>query len=202
MAGFENTIVFSSGEKLSPSSSDDISRMQENSTDVSRINHTGNPEGAVSANPGSLCHDPVSGIIYYKATGTGNTGWNSLVLPAGNVVIATPVISGIDFTQTGNTLIYTPPSDFIVQSIVKIIDDETGYIEPGAASLGSNNPDYNNVSGVDGVSLIPNGLGVFLQYLSDSFSVVSSGDGIYLHIGTGVSATTCSGRVFLTGILI
>lgn len=75
MSGFENTIVFSSGEKLSPSSSDDILRMQKTSTDVSRINHTGNPEGVVSANPSSLSHDPVSGDVYLKQTGTGNTGW-------------------------------------------------------------------------------------------------------------------------------
>lgn len=60
--------------------------MQEGATDVSRINHTGNPEGVVSANPSSLSHDPVSGNIYAKATGTGNTGWVLL----GTVNIVTP----------------------------------------------------------------------------------------------------------------
>lgn len=49
--------------------------MQKEVDDVSFINHTGNPEGVVSANPSSESHDPVSGIIYRKSTGTGNTGW-------------------------------------------------------------------------------------------------------------------------------
>lgn len=75
MAGIENTTLFSSGERLQPSSANDISRMQEESTDVSRINYSGNPEGNVSANPSSLCHNPVSGNIYQKMSGTGNTGW-------------------------------------------------------------------------------------------------------------------------------
>lgn len=75
MAGFQNRIVFSNGEKLQPSNAGDISDMQRLSTDISKVNHTGNPEGVVSANPSSTCHDPVSGDIYIKYTGTGNTGW-------------------------------------------------------------------------------------------------------------------------------
>lgn len=75
MAGIDNTIIFSAGERLTESSSIDIIRMQEDADSVSRINHEGDPEGVVSANPSSLCHDPVSGTIYRKASGTGNTGW-------------------------------------------------------------------------------------------------------------------------------
>ncbi len=75
MAGIENNIVYGGGFKLAESSARDILDMQRSSTDVSNINHTGNPEGVVSANPSSLCHDPVSGSVYKKETGTGNTGW-------------------------------------------------------------------------------------------------------------------------------
>lgn len=75
MAGIQNKILFSDGEKLQTSSAADILQMQELSTDISRINYVGNPEGNVSANPSSLCHDPVSGNTYLKITGTGNTGW-------------------------------------------------------------------------------------------------------------------------------
>lgn len=75
MAGIQNTTLFSQGERLQTSSAQDIAEMQTDATDVSRINHTGDPEGVVSANPSSLCHDPVSGSVYQKQTGTGNTGW-------------------------------------------------------------------------------------------------------------------------------
>lgn len=67
-----------SGERLEQSNAQSILLMQETETDVSRINHTGDPEGVVSANPSSLSHDPVSGNVYRKATGTGNTGWVNL----------------------------------------------------------------------------------------------------------------------------
>jgi len=75
MAGIQNTIIFSQGERLQASNAQDIAEMQTEATDVSRINHTGDPEGVVSANPSSLSHDPVSGSIYQKQSGTGNTGW-------------------------------------------------------------------------------------------------------------------------------
>lgn len=75
MAGFDNEVLFCTGERLLPSTTQAISLMQQTSTDVARVNYTGNPNSNVSANPGSLCHDPVSGNVYFKQTGTGNTGW-------------------------------------------------------------------------------------------------------------------------------
>lgn len=78
MAGIDNTIIFSSGERLLESTLTDIIRMQATTDSVSRINYEGDPEGFVSANPSSLCHDPVSGNIYFKQTGTSNTGWSKL----------------------------------------------------------------------------------------------------------------------------
>lgn len=87
MAGIDNTIIFSSGERLTESTATDIIRMQETSDSVSRINYEGDPEGVISANPSSLCHDPVSGNIYFKQTGTGNTGWVLLTGGGGSVTI-------------------------------------------------------------------------------------------------------------------
>jgi hypothetical protein len=75
MAGFENNVVYGAGFKLQTSSARDISDMQRTASDVSNINYVGDPEGVISANPSSLCHDPVSGILYRKNSGTGNTGW-------------------------------------------------------------------------------------------------------------------------------
>lgn len=75
MSGFDNEVMYSSGVRLEPSSAQDIFLMQKNVDDVSKINFTGDPNGNVSANPSSLCHDPVSGNIYLKASGIGDTGW-------------------------------------------------------------------------------------------------------------------------------
>ena len=97
MAGIENTVLFSQGEKLQPSTSDDISRMQNNATDVGRINYTGNPEGNIAANPSSLCHDPSSGNVYIKSDGTGNTGWEQI-----GGELSAPPIGSLSFFSNAN----------------------------------------------------------------------------------------------------
>ena len=75
MAGIENNVVFGGGFKLTESSTKDILNMQDIASDVSTINFDGDPEGFVSANPSSICHDPSTGNFYIKNSGTGNTGW-------------------------------------------------------------------------------------------------------------------------------
>lgn len=78
MSGFDNEVVVCLGERLEPSTSQAIQLMQATSNDVARINYVGNPEGNIAANPSSLCHDPAGGQVYYKRTGTGNTGWQQI----------------------------------------------------------------------------------------------------------------------------
>jgi hypothetical protein len=82
MAGFDNEVLYATGERLQSSSAQSIFLMQKLATDVSRINYAGNPNGVVSANPSSICHDPVSGNIYRKTLGTANTGWETMATPA------------------------------------------------------------------------------------------------------------------------
>ena len=43
------------------------------------ISGGGNPNGAVAANPGSLFLDRVDGVLWLKRSGTGNTGWCSVM---------------------------------------------------------------------------------------------------------------------------
>lgn len=87
MSGFDNEVVVTLGERLESSSAQAVSLMQKTASDVSRVNYSGNPEGNISANPSSLCHDPTSGNVFYKATGTGNTGWALLGSVALSVLI-------------------------------------------------------------------------------------------------------------------
>lgn len=87
MAGFDNEVLYCIGERLQASSAQAIFLMQKVASDVSRINNVGDPEGSVSANPSSLCHDPVSGFFYLKVSGTGNTGWQRIVAGPNSVTL-------------------------------------------------------------------------------------------------------------------
>lgn len=110
MSGFDNEVVVSLGERLESSTPQAIMLMQKTATDVSKINYSGNPEGNVSANPASLCHDPTSGNVYYKASGTGNTGWQLLGTGGGEILITRYETPGT-FTWTKN------PKTRLVQAI-------------------------------------------------------------------------------------
>src|SRR5215468_7684670 len=112
MAGIENNIFFGGGIKLKTSSADDIFRMQETSTDVSRVNYIGNPNGNISANPSSLCHDPSSGNVYFKQIGTDSNGW---ILLTDNEGLAWNVVTSA-----------TNPNQIAI---------ENGYITKGASAV-------------------------------------------------------------------
>jgi hypothetical protein len=49
-----------------------------------QVNHSiiaesdGSPEGVVTAEPRKLCIDTTNDALYYKKTGSGNTGWQLL----------------------------------------------------------------------------------------------------------------------------
>lgn len=81
MAGIQNKILYSEGNKITPTSAPSMVDLQQTATEVSAFNYTGDPEGVISANPSSLCHDPVSGFVYKKDSGVGNTGWSLLGTP-------------------------------------------------------------------------------------------------------------------------
>lgn len=81
MSGFDNEVMYAPGERLQVSSAQDIARMQLTGTDVSRVNHTGDPNDGitgVAANPSSLSHDPSSGFLWLKVSGTGIPTWQRL----------------------------------------------------------------------------------------------------------------------------
>lgn len=140
MSGFDNEVVVSIGERLQTSTAQAIGIMQSLSTDISRINFTGNPQGNVSANPGSISHDPVAGNIYYKQTGTGNTGW--LQLNSGYQSFIGPPV---DLKVLGSTSLFTPLADFVVVQINTVGINLSGTIGTPSANFGSNNPTYDNI---------------------------------------------------------
>lgn len=137
MSGLENKIVYGEGFKLQTSSARSISDMQRTASDVSRINYVGNPEGVISANPSSLCHNPTTGDLYKKDSGTGNTGWSliggapaSTILSVGmrnSQSIAQNVVADIIYdeiisdTASGYNIatgVYTIPNTGVYQVLV------------------------------------------------------------------------------------
>ena len=117
MAGIENNTVFGEGFKLQTSDARAISDMQREATDVAKINYVGNPEGNVSANPSSLCHDPVAGDIYQKVSGTGNTGWELVINASVPDLAITPYI--VDLTSPAKTAeAYTTIQGAIDQAVI------------------------------------------------------------------------------------
>lgn len=91
MSGFDNEVVVSIGERLQTSTAQAIGIMQSTATDVSRVNYSGNPNGNVAANPASLSHDPTTGNVWIKASGTGNTGWVLVAAPTTPFAVSTIV---------------------------------------------------------------------------------------------------------------
>jgi hypothetical protein len=148
MAGIDNTTLFSAGDKITPSQAADIVRMQVGVDSISRINHTGNPEGVVSANPGSLSHDPSSGDIYYKQTGSGNTGW--ITLNSGLQRFRGPEVN---LLNTGVTTLFTPVFDIVVVFITSVATNLTGLSSGAIANFGFTAPDYTEIT--NGFQLFP-----------------------------------------------
>jgi hypothetical protein len=126
MAGIENNILYGGGVKLEPSSSRDISDMQGTSVDVSRINHTGNPEGVISANPSSLSHDPTTGALYLKVSGTGNTGWVQVPTSAATTCLFSAYRSSTASDVTGDGTVYTIPFDTALVNLGAAYNTGTG----------------------------------------------------------------------------
>jgi len=138
MAGIENNIIYGGGFKLQTSSSRDISDMQRTSLDVSSINHVGTPEGSISANPSSLCYDPVSGIVYVKQSGTGNTGWAALSTSGsgGSTVYFQSYLSAAINDVTGDGTIFTIPFDTTIVNAGSAYNTTTGIFTVPAGEGG------------------------------------------------------------------
>tara|TARA_R110000868_G_scaffold314164_2_gene575121 strand:- start:269 stop:769 length:501 start_codon:yes stop_codon:yes gene_type:complete len=120
-------------------------------------------------------------------------------IPSSQFVIFTDPTATIDFTQIQTVSLYTPNNDFSVQSIVIVLDSQTGIPDGITYSVGTNGPTYNNISGSSGQSLDP--LGTFTQFFNFS-KLVPAATPIFINITSGDLATTATGRVFLTGVLL
>ncbi len=136
--------------------------------------------------------DGIAGNTTITATGSG-----------GNFVINTPLILGVDYTVVQTLTIYTPTSDFILNSINLIFDNVVNDIGGNAFSLGFNGPNYDNVLSISNFSNPANG--TYNQFkLANALPtfIVPAGQPIIFNLSAADTADACTGRIFLTGSLI
>jgi hypothetical protein len=138
MAGINNNVPFGNGYRLEPSGAREFQLMQQASTNVGTYNVTGSPEGVVPANPSSLCHDPVSGILYRKNSGTGNTGWVVVGSGSGGIVSWVDVTSGASpvalVPSTGyvshdpaSNVTFTLPTTSAFGLVIRVVNAEASF---------------------------------------------------------------------------
>lgn len=192
MSGFDNEVVFSTGERLEISSAQAIAIMQNVSTDVSRINYNATPEGAVAANPSSFCHDRVAGNVYIKQTGTGNTGWvqiNTGTPPPLIVVYAWS--NGGMSNVTGDGTTFTPIMDSTFVNVGSHYDTTTGiFTSPSTA-----NYLYTVQLSLRGLTVANN-----RSYLVSVLNGVSNYQDTFLNIGSVYSVADDYGVITQTAI--
>ena len=173
--------------------------MQRTATDISKINYTGSPEGVISANPGSLSQDPVSGNIYQKILGTGNTGWSSPINHQMIYYMSDP----IDFTTLGAVEIFTCSATgiFLPITLITVMDTLTNFISGAVGDIGFNGPTYDNV--YSGWQELVNTQGSFYYQAASAPSIiVPSGSVIKLNITVPEVADVAVGRIGFLGITI
>jgi hypothetical protein len=143
-----------------------------------------------------------TGISITNPDGVAGDPTISASATSNNFVIFTQESALIDFTQVADTLIYTPPSNFYLQSVVVHVGTITNLTIPGNANVGTNNPTYDNL--FQNITSSYNGNNTFSTntVTLSEIIVVPAGTPIYWSNNIGATATVANGRVFLTGVLL
>ncbi len=135
------------------------------------------------------------GISLTNASGvSGNTtiSVNPVVIPVGLIIVKSNAVA--DITVMGTTQIFTFPQDFVCLYIIYTNLTLTGSIAGSAATIGTNNPDYDNL-GSPSFNLSAQGN---IQYYAGAQNAVTgakilSGSTVFLNVtvpdGTATSLT-------------
>lgn len=142
-------LVIGSGRTLSASGTGTIGATSViYATSVTETSGTGTPEGAVTANIGSVFHrtDGSTGTtLYIKESGTGNTGWAAVSAGGG---------SGTVNSGTANQLAYYAGSGTAVSGLTSANNGVLVTSSSGVPSISSTLPNSITVSSSSGTGLI------------------------------------------------
>lgn len=104
----------------------------------------GTPEGNLTANVGTLARDTTNGVLYVKATGTGNTGW-----------LAVPAAATISETNTGTSTTKGVTPDGLAGSNFGIKEISIPVVAAGTALTTGDGKAYFRVpSSLNGMNLV------------------------------------------------
>lgn len=116
-----------------------------------------------------------------------------------NAVINTPIIPGIDYTTVQTIPLYTPTTDFVPNSLILLFDTIVADLGGGQFSIGTNSPNFDNIISTGSFGTIGVSGDYTLNVPVSPIHTVLNGETITLNISTGETATTCTGRAFITG---
>ncbi len=180
MAGFDNEVMFTPGVRLQPSDAQAISLMQDGTTtNISRVNHVGNPNTVVSANPGSLSHDPTSGFLWLKTSGIGTTVWERII-PGGAVQSVATANSTPQFALVGTT---------------ETVDFNLNNLTLGTSLPARTTATANVGMGFDVLKAITSGSNNVAMGLSSSSKINSGTNNVSIGANSLLNATTTVGSV-------
>lgn len=118
-------------------------------------------------------------------------------------------VAGVDLTSAAATLLYTVPAGktFIYTMLIVTITDDNIVSGDATVSLGSNNPDYNNIftATILNAATISNQSAYYYPPTGGggvNVSTISAGDSVYFNVTIGGTAITWTGTITLLGFLI
>ncbi len=198
MAGFNNEVLYSIAQRLQPSTPQSILLAQQNTDDVSTINYTGDPNSVVSANPGSLSHDPVAGDIWQKVDGVQTTiHWKKLLNSGTGVQTLTGNTGGAigpDSTGTINVVTANTTTKFAGAVHTETLDFGLTNLLLGSPGSSITSAQFNVGTGLQALQALTSGGSNVCVGFQSGFQITSGGGNTAVgHLTLGV-AGNCSGN--------
>jgi len=119
--------------------------------------------------------------------------------------VSAGIVSGtIDFLTVGDTFLYTVPAGrrLIVTFAAVETLSVTGFLTKASITLGTVIPYYDIASGTEVFSDNPNTVTEIALNVGVNSISVQGGASVYVSIVTAATATVCTGRVIMKGILL
>ena len=82
------------------------------------LDGVGSPEGVITANIGAVYVDNTNQVVYFKATGSGNTGWVSVITKADAEEYIIYYLNQNHYMTEGNVASYLVTNKYVTQSYV------------------------------------------------------------------------------------
>lgn len=205
-APVEGTVV---GVKMVATASGHVVNLQLQGSDVFNV-AGGSATGTLSiVNQGVRLQYKASSAIWYStSTDLPLTGLDSRYIPstAPTGVVVTYSVTGVSFTATGTTVIFTVPTGktFVCTDGAAVLTTVTGYSSSTLSVWSIKNSGDNAMTSSSTPSSAWNVAGIAnhsTAVTSGAYNTAASGTTVGIHVTTANTSTALVGTVFVTGIL-